>query len=79
MRPRAVREPGVSNSGSDLAAQKGSAPCFAERLRLSGRNPARILVLRRVKAKPSRGGREVVQEVAPAERRSLSAKQAAKP
>jgi len=38
----------------------GFAPCFAERLCLSGRNLRNIIVFRRVKAAPSRGGKQVV-------------------
>jgi len=38
----------------------GFAPCFAERLRLSGRNLPKFLFLCRGKAQPSRGREEVV-------------------
>jgi hypothetical protein len=38
----------------------GFAPCFAERLCLSGRNLRNTIVFRRVKAKPSPGGKQVV-------------------
>jgi hypothetical protein len=38
----------------------GFAPCFAERLCLSGRNLRNMIVFRRVQAAPSRGGKQVV-------------------
>jgi hypothetical protein len=55
--PQAFRNQGYPNWRKSLG---GLAPCFAERLCLSGRNLRNIIVFRRVRAAPSRGGKQVV-------------------
>ena len=54
---------GPALSLSNIAKVPGGfAPCFAERLRLSGRNLRNIGVFRRVKAQPSRGGKQLIEK-----------------